>query len=119
MKIILIKTTKLALKGNKNKKLVPANGEEIEVTDTNGKLLIDSGLAIDPSQKVVAPNQNAEEIESLKEENETLKNSLTEKEEEVTLLNEDVEDKDSEIATLKEENETLKNEAADLLGGDK
>jgi len=107
MKIKLLVSTKVELKGSKVRKL-QSGGETIEVTNEVGKKLIDDGRAIDPSKNVVATdNKEAEalkaEIETLKTENEGLKTSIGEK--------------DTEIKTLKAEIETLKKDDSNLLGG--
>jgi len=86
MLIVLLKSVKLALKGSKTKKLVPANGEEIEVSEATGKELIEKGLAIDPSQKVIKVDEKDKIIKSLKEEIETLKEDITTKDEEIETL---------------------------------
>ncbi len=100
MKIKLLVSTKVELKGSKVKKF-QNGGETIDVINEVGKKLIEDGRAIDPSNTVVQKDDKEveglkAEIETLKTENEGLKTSIGEK--------------DSEI-------ETLKKDSKDLLGG--
>ncbi len=113
MKIILTKSTKLALKGNKSKKLIFADGKEIEVTEDNGVRLIESGLAIDPSLKVVKTDESSKIIEELKSEIGILS-------QEKEILLEDISDQEEEIKAYKSKIEELESKSNDdLLGSDK
>ena len=71
MKIKLLVSTKVELKGSKVRKL-QSGGETIEVINEVGKKLIDDGRAIDPSKNVVKATDD-KEVEALKAEIETLK----------------------------------------------